>query len=656
MSRTSASTVPTVYDVHGRPVALGRTLGRGGEASVFVVPATPGTVAKVYHTLPERSRAQKLEAMASLAGHDLVRIAAWPTGTLHIRPRGEIAGLLMPRVDGHRELHVLYSPAQRRQTFPKAGWDFLIHVALNLARAFAVVHAAGHVVGDVNQKNVVVSEEGLVRLLDCDSFQINSAGRQFPCEVGVPEFTPPELHGQSFKSVVRTQNHDRFGLAILIFHILFMGRHPFAGVYRKGRADMPTERAIREGRYVYSTRAAQFEMEAPPHALPPAAGATAEVADLFERAFARQGSVPPRPSAGEWVAALSRMKRELRKCQVHRGHVFIGISCPWCAIERAGGHDFFLTLAAVSGVPGARGATIWSLDDLLRRASAIPAPPGTLTSLLRSPPAKAGVRSQAKGSPGATALALLFYAVAVLSFFGMFEAGVLFFVMIAAIIAGNAMREKSHPKVDPPLLDALERSTQAHNALLSEWARDVDTPTKKFAEALKGLDEKQRRYRNLPSEHQQARLDLSRNQRQFQLKRHLEKFYIRNARIDGVGTGLKQTLLSFGIETAADITPGAVYSIPGFGPTRTAALVAWRQAVESKFVFNPNRAVDPADLADVDRRFAAMRTKLEQEMENLLAEMRSHSIRATGAAQRLNAEISRTANALSLAKARAGKR
>ena len=37
--------------------------------------------------------------------------------------------------------------------------------------------------------------------------------------------------------------HDRFGLALVVFHLLFMGRHPFAGRYQHAD-DMPIEQAI----------------------------------------------------------------------------------------------------------------------------------------------------------------------------------------------------------------------------------------------------------------------------------------------------------------------------------------------------------------------------------------------------------------------------
>lgn len=660
-SRTVTAARPTIYDAQGRPVALGASVGRGGEAEVFAVHSTPASVAKIYHKVPDRSKGEKLAAMASAAGPELLRVAAWPTGTLHVRPGGDVTGLVMPRVERHRELHALYSPAQRRQMFPHAGWDFLLHVALNVCRAVAVVHGAGHVVGDVNQKNVVVSEDGLVRLLDCDSFQISFGGKRFPCEVGVPDFTPPELHGQSFRGVVRTPSHDAFGLAILVFHLLFMGRHPFTGVYRKGKADMPTERAIREGRYVYSIHASRYEMDTPPHSLPPAAGATAEVAGLFERAFALQTGTGTRPTAAEWVVGLTRMQKELRRCGSHRGHVFVGSQCPWCAVERGGGPDFFLTLAAISvgdrSRPDAPAAPVWNLDALLRRAQAIPAPPPTLPATVRQPSAKAGVASQVASKTPQQVLAVLSHVVAVVCFFGMFQVGWLFFVMLGAAFVGSAMRkEAAKPRIAPALKDELAQVAQAHVAALSEWDRDVSRPSEQYREAEKTLDAKQRAYRNLPGEHQKARQDLHTNQQQVQLKRHLEKFYVRNARIDGVGPGLKSTLMSFGIETAADISRGAVGRVPGFGPARTHALLGWRQSLEARFVFNPNRGVDPADLAEVDRRFAAKRQKLEQEMEALVAQMKSHSTRAHGAAQRLQGELARTGNALAVVKAKAGQR
>jgi len=53
-----------------------------------------------------------------------------------------------------------------------------------------------------------------------------ATARVFRCTVGTGLFTPPELAGRSFASVDRTEAHDRFGLAVLIYQFL-MGCHPF---------------------------------------------------------------------------------------------------------------------------------------------------------------------------------------------------------------------------------------------------------------------------------------------------------------------------------------------------------------------------------------------------------------------------------------------
>ena len=74
-----------------------------------------------------------------------------------------------------------------KAAFPDASWAFLVRTARNLAAAFDVVHRHGHVIGDVNQGNVVVSRKATVRLIDCDSFQVTHLGHTYPCRVGVPQ-------------------------------------------------------------------------------------------------------------------------------------------------------------------------------------------------------------------------------------------------------------------------------------------------------------------------------------------------------------------------------------------------------------------------------------------------------------------------------------
>src|SRR5205814_5083167 len=119
-------------------------------------------------------------------------------------------------------------------------------------------------------------------LIDCDSFEITDGKTVFPCMVGVPTYTPPELQGQSFQGVRRTQQHDAFGLAVLVFHLLFLGRHPFAGIYKGGSADLTIEQAITEFRFAYLPDHSSTRLEPPPSA-PRLSDMPTELAELFLR-------------------------------------------------------------------------------------------------------------------------------------------------------------------------------------------------------------------------------------------------------------------------------------------------------------------------------------------------------------------------------------
>ena len=188
----------------------------------------------------------------------------------------------------------------------------------------------------------------MVCLIDCDSFQVQSNGRLLRCEVGVAQYTPPELQEKNFRQEARTPNHDRFGLAVLIFHLLFMGRHPFAGCFI-GKGDMLLEQAIKEFRFAYAPWAGRAQMAPPPFALPLDVLSSA-LASMFDRAF-RPGSeaTNARPTATEWAAALGNFKEHLMACPVDPGHKVprhIG-KCPWCEIMRTGGPNFFVGVTVV---------------------------------------------------------------------------------------------------------------------------------------------------------------------------------------------------------------------------------------------------------------------------------------------------------------------
>lgn len=305
---------------------------------MHAVIGAPKLVAKIYLKPPDAAKAEKLKLMIRGKSTGLLGVAAWPTDLL-TDERGVVRGFLMGRISARQDAHRLYSPKSRRRTFPDADFRFVVRAATNLARAFGQIHSASHVIGDVNHGNALIGKDGTAVLIDCDSIQVRDRSRTFFCDVGTPLFTPPELQGKAFRGLHRSENHDRFGLAVLIFHLLFQGRHPFAGVFADG--EMPLERAIAESRFAYGAHAASLGMAQPPGTLALTTFGR-PIARLFERAFAPPGGEEERPSAIEWIEALQALENELAACPVRPRHFHPrGASCCWCEIETLTGARLF---------------------------------------------------------------------------------------------------------------------------------------------------------------------------------------------------------------------------------------------------------------------------------------------------------------------------
>lgn len=614
-------------DSQGREVRVGHELGRGGEGTVYEIAGASDRVAKIYHERVSHGKEAKLTAMASLATDALLKIAAWPMATLHAEKGGHLTGIVMPRVTDHRDVHLLYSPSQRKALFGTADWSFLVHTARNVAHAFETIHSLGHVIGDVNQGNVLVSSRATVKLIDCDSFQIRAGAHLYLCEVGVGHFTPPELQGRSFAGVERSANHDRFGLAVMCFHLIFMGRHPFAGRFH-GKGDMPIEKAIAEHRFAFSQNAANRQMTPPPHALR-LGHVSFQLASLFERAFSSNGTKEHgRPTAHEWLVALDALliKGELTRCSTYPGHTYHKALklCPWCEIERGGGPDFFISLTV-----GARLQSGFDLNEVWVAISLVASPP-PLSQLAGGLP---GVGAAVVGRPlpsrfntrrrvalGVGIAALL---VAIAAMVGVLPggAGWLSFVLAAAgVITYNdsGLREERKQRAA-----ALDQARSAFAPLKERWEREVQEGIRRFTEKRGELDRKREEYLGLTSAHQRERALLSAKREQLQRARYLDTFYIANAQIPRIGPGLKEALRSWGIETAADVTASKVDEVPGFGPTRVEELLKWRAAIERRFTFEPRRDVDPADIAALDHRFAMKRQGIERLLGSGASELRS---------------------------------
>lgn len=588
------------------PVRLGKQLGKGGEGTVFEVEGKPDSAAKIYLAAISSERADKLVAMAAVRTAALDQLTAWPTDVLR-QSDGKVCGFVMANLRASKDIHRLYSPKSRLADFPQADWRLVVRAALNTARAFSVLHQAGHLVGDVNHGGVRVSPDATVKLIDTDSFQISHQGRTFLCEVGVQDFTPPELHGKAFKQVTRSANHDNFGLAVLIFQMLMNGRHPFAGRY-SGPGDMPIEKAIPEFRYAYGRDTVRTRMSPPPLSASPAA-ASPWVSDLWERAFGIEGAKPGgRPKAEDWVQALTKLEQHFKRCPSRPSHFYFNglAECPWCPIERAG---IALFGGAAVVIPKLASGP-FNLDAVWRDITTAALPPIQPIPQLRAVPATPHM--QALGSRRTvwrTTGWLVGLLIAVL--------GITLSAVFAPVWAGlgwalGAWVNYRGRSDLAPLNSGYQQAKAQYDGLSARWKQE---------QADAQLQSKQNQLRPLRDEHAGLQAERERrynalfnNRKQSALKQFLDQFEIEQASIPGVGEAKKAMLESFGIETAADVNRNAVLNVPGFGPALTDRVMKWRQEKEARFQFNPNSSIDPRQVADLDRTIQARRAQIEADL------------------------------------------
>ncbi len=594
-------------------VSVAELIDKGGEGEVYAIKGRSAQVVKLYYAKLRLKREDKVRAMVGEGLAVKTELIAYP-GEIVTDRSGNFLGFAMRRVSGCRPLHELYSPKSRMRHFPKADYRFLIHAAVNVARAVGKVHQTGCVIGDLNHSGILVAPDATVALIDADSFQFRLNGTSYPCVVGVPDFTPPELHGKNLATVERTIAHDSFGLAVAVFHLLFMGKHPYAGIRKGPETSMGED--IAQNLFAYSLqRSAQTQSKPPPGAL--TLDLFPEVmSKTFEAAF---GLTPgARPSALDWIHALSKLESSLSHCTKVKTHYYPSAAkgCVWCKLTAKSGLDMFPDLSAViPNIPtDARGT-----EQAIREIMAFRFPvAGDLLPTVTVRGASSALNEAKSGKHGQTFLGLLMMGGAVAGF--IFAAPV-FYIWIGLAIWGWSTF--SDREVSPgPFLQAFRDSDERVQRELNTFVQRNG-----LTEAVRvrgDLDATIAAYKGHNDALAREVMILKSNRESRQRQAYLDRFSVRRANISGIGQAKTATLISFGIETAGDVSRSAVKQVPGFGEVMTGKLVAWRRWHESQFKYdrNPN-AQDVAHERALRGRFAAEKAKLESTIRNGLGTLRN---------------------------------
>lgn len=605
--------------IDNRTVRLGHRIGKGGEGSVFLVGEDGRYAVKLYTASDMVVKEQKVAAMVRAQLASRTSLVAFPMSIAR-SPRGSFVGFVMKLVTAHKPLHDIYAPGSRKQHFPQADYRFLVRTAANFARAVASVHQANCVIGDINHSGILVSPKATVALIDADSFQFSESGKQYLCRVGVPEYTPPELQGRSLDGVTRTRNHDAFGLAVVIFQLLFMGRHPFVGTIRQGETP-PTHENIEHFRYVYSENR-DVGMDQPP-GTPSLPDFHPEIAGLFECAFSPQ-SAQQRPSAEDWVKHLDSLEASLEKCQDNPLHFIprVASECAWCDMENRFGTALFLPqipqgILQTDGFDPGRGN--FAFDAICARIA-------TITGKLTQAPVPGGIKSgqtvpsgaavEARKPPSNTGS----YIVIGLAVAGVFVLPALFLLWAIIGWLGFSAIERA-PRINRRQFEqAYIDANAAWQSALIDWRRRIGY--EEYHSLVGELASAIPQYKALAGESSALIARYKANRHQKQLEVFLEKFGIQHQSIKGIGSAKQATLASYGIDTAADITLEKLLGVPGFGPVNSRGLIEWRARLEKRFVYDekPN----DTDRQEMARIFSVMegkatrlRSKLSAGVSNL---------------------------------------
>ena len=315
-----------------------------------------GMVAKIYHAKclnPRRIR--KLEVMIDnppvdpMARLGLISIA-WPRAIVR-DPTGKPVGFLMSFVDSAQTLQEIFTPKSRLLKAPWADWRYLHVTAMNLAILVQALHDMGYVICDVQPKNFLSRTDATVAAIDMDSIQVRRPGSHeiFRCLVRQSDYVPPELLGADYSKVDGNESHDRYGLALLIYWLLFGHNHYYAEW--TGSGSVPDdEELLRRGEWIHAPRTHfrptkytnRLEIVHP------------DVQALFHRAFTEGHRNPSRrPTAEEWRRALATASANLLQCSAERSHYYSNhrAGCYWCERKQLIGFDAFPALPSPKPAP-----------------------------------------------------------------------------------------------------------------------------------------------------------------------------------------------------------------------------------------------------------------------------------------------------------------
>lgn len=547
---------------------LDNLIAEGGEGKVYEVKGREDVVAKIYKD-QDATRKEKLKLMTERGSRSLRKVCAWPLSPLS-DSGDETVGFVMESLMGWQPLHNAYQIRSRLKLFPHHTYAFLVRAARNLATCVHHLHEEGIVIGDLNESNVFVNGKAMVKLIDVDSFQIAGPTALYPCKVGKAELLPPELQGHSLEGLVRTPEHDRFALAVLVFQTIVFGRHPFAGTTGH-QEELTLEACIEKGYYAYTTRR-ETPVKPPPYLdlnwLPES------ICSLFEQAF--DPFAKERPTAKAWYFALKDLESSLGTCKENPSHKYwSGVrGCPWCELEDRWKIALFRPALTDPDQE-------YEVGEILAKLAAIsyPVDAGKDTvdfDYTTLPPAKLSVWESffGRASKNWGWFIFCFFQIFNMLFSerrGMFT--IVFITAVVILVVFGLIYSRSDLLV--------KKATKKLGAIAEQWKKDADPAI--FANTLQNYYDIAYELRDSKGRFERGRQRYIEELHVHELEIYLDKNKIHSADAGSLGSEKKGMLDDNGVKSAADITEERLRSLPRLSNQERVDLIAWRRTLEMKF-------------------------------------------------------------------------
>lgn len=258
----------------------------------FAGPLAKGHTSKAGHVVPARP------------------FVAWPELVLYTTNEAKpehFRGFLMPKVEGEM-LTVLNSPRHRKQRFADYSPQRLFQVGAAIAEQLQNLHGldrvGGILFGDLTPRNIMVGPDWRVTFIDADSYQYRGNRWCLPSSLSTPGFRSPRMAEASRAGKPLPEYapyDDAYALAILLFHLLVDGAHPWrsADRFEVNGTSPDEEDNMLAGRFPYTR---PDELCPPKIRFATYQKLPADIRKAFELTFAGDRTLCP----GAWAVLLRR--------------------------------------------------------------------------------------------------------------------------------------------------------------------------------------------------------------------------------------------------------------------------------------------------------------------------------------------------------------